>query len=110
MNDTALIDDWLKTHRPRRYERGESATPDAIRAYLNARGYELGFTGWKGGGRATVRTIGQRGRPPSMSMHDLVAFVDELRLTEGLQPILKPDSDIEREIGLCEPELKKVAA
>jgi len=98
--DDALIASWLAVNRPRRFETGVSATPDALRAYLKEHGYELGFTGWRGGQRATIRHIGQRGRPSTMSMRDLIAFVDELRLTEGLQPILKPDSDIARELAL----------
>lgn len=97
-NDRALVDAWLQEHKPRRFDRGDSATPDALCEFLRARGYDLNFTGWKGGGRATLRHVGQRGRPPSMSMRDLLAFVDELRITEGLEPILKPDSDVAREL------------
>jgi hypothetical protein len=98
--DTALIASWLSEHKPRRFEVGTSATPDALREYLKGHGYELGFTGWRGGQKATLKHTGMRGRPPTMTMRELLAFVDELRLTDGLQPILKPDSDIERELAL----------
>lgn len=100
MTDTELIDAYLKHHRPRRFEQGASAAPESLKAFLQKRGYELGFTGWRGGKRVTLRRTGQRGRPSSMNMHELLALVDELRLSDGLQPILKPDSDIERELEL----------
>lgn len=100
MSDTELINAYLAQHRPRRFEAGASAAPDSLKTFLQKRGYELGFTGWRGGRKATLRRTGQRGRPSLMNMQELLALVDELRLSDGLQPILKPDSDIERELGL----------
>lgn len=112
MTDASLVDEWLSRNRPRRFERGESATPDALKSYLAGHGYELLFTGWRGGQRAIVRTVGARGRPPTMDMRDLLIFVDQFRVADGLEPILAelPEPEHYPNAGKFGRTLKKVAA
>jgi hypothetical protein len=88
MTDQALIEDWLtKNGGARRFERGASGMPDNIRFYLQERGYEMTFSGWKDGRKAIVRRHGTNGQR-RMNFAQLVAFVDELRASEGLEPIM----------------------
>lgn len=85
MNDDALVAGWLAQHGgPRRFERGDSATVDAMKWWLRERGYEVAFT-QKGG--MALKQSGAMGRPRKVTVRDLVAFVDELRVAEGLERI-----------------------
>lgn len=84
-NDDALVAGWLAQHGgPRRFERGDSATLDALKWFLRDRGYEVSFT-QKGG--MALKNTGAPGRPRTVKLRDLVAFVDELRAAEGLERI-----------------------
>lgn len=87
MNDQALVNRWLrKNGGPRRFERGASGMPDNIKFYLQERGYDMSFSGWKDGRKAIVKRRGTSGQR-RLNFAELVAFVDELRVADGLEPI-----------------------
>jgi hypothetical protein len=79
-SDAELVQGWLAMNGPRRFERGASGDEMAMRSYLHARGYETTYRQGK------LYLIG-RGRPRLLTYKDLVAFVDEIRVSEGLQRI-----------------------
>lgn len=85
---SAMIDAWLaKDGGPRRFEAGATADLDALRRYVEPRGYTIGFS-QKGRGTYTIN--GGRGRPKTVDRKGLFAFVDELRRADGLEPVLPP--------------------
>jgi hypothetical protein len=79
-SDAELVQGWLAMNGPRRFERGASGDEMAMRSYLHARGHETTYRQGK------LYLIG-RGRPRLLTYKDLVAFVDEIRVSEGLQRI-----------------------
>jgi hypothetical protein len=79
-SDAELVQGWLAMNGPRRFERGASGDEMAMRSYLHARGYETTYRQGK------LYLIG-RGRPRLLTYKDLVAVVDEIRVSEGLQRI-----------------------
>jgi hypothetical protein len=84
-NDDALVAGWLAQHGgPRRFERGDSATLDAMKWFLRDRGYEVTFT-QKGG--MALKQSGAMGRPRKVKLRELIEFVDAMRAAEGLERI-----------------------
>ncbi len=78
----AMVEEWLAQNGARKFGKGESADHQSIRFFLQDRGYEL--SGWQG----KFRISKGAGRPKVMTWRAVLEFVDELRLAEGLQPIL----------------------
>lgn len=69
----------------RRFEPGTSGDYQAIKSFLADRGYTLTTHG-----RASsyiIKAPGQRGRPKATNWTKVVEFVDELRRSEGLEPL-----------------------
>lgn len=94
MNDAQLVADWIsKNGAPRRFAPGVSANPSALRFFLEDRGYETGYSGLKGGGKCLVKKHGARGPARRMDANGLIAFVDQHRVAEGLEPIIARGAD-----------------
>lgn len=85
------VEDWLAAHGgPRRFEMGASNHPDAIKAYLVAKGYELRGPGLHVGRKIELRQAGTRGRGRMLTVRQIMTLVDELRAAEGLEPLALP--------------------
>ena len=81
-NVPLLVEDWLKLNGgPRRFERGVTTDTWIVRQYLTDRG--IAVAGTFGGKWKIVRGPG---RPKTGTWADVMAVVDEIRLSEGLQP------------------------
>lgn len=89
MTDAQLIDKWLEAHGgPRCFEGGASSEVLHMRSFLEARGFVLRSAGPSTPTtRAYQVTSPNGGRPRRVRAADLVAFVDEVRVAEGLTPI-----------------------
>lgn len=78
----ATVDAWLKANGgPRRFETGVRSDYDGIKAFLERRGYTL-VGGWHG----KCKLSQGRGRPRSMLWKEVMALVDGIHVSEGLQP------------------------
>lgn len=83
MNTASLVDQWIEQNgSPRRFPQGDNSDFIAIRSFLEKHGYRVNghryhFTISKG--REFRRKTDRRG---------MLQFVDELRIAEGLPPIL----------------------
>lgn len=87
VDDATLVAGWLAQHGgPRKFARGETADPFGLRFWLEARGYSVKYT-QKDGGKITVARVGAKGRPMSFTGKKFIAFVDHLRVYEGLEPL-----------------------
>lgn len=83
---SAMVEAWLaKNGGPRRFEPGATTDLDVLRRYVEPRGYTIGFS-QKGRGTYTIN--GGCGRPKTVDRNGLFAFVDKLRLADGLTPFL----------------------
>lgn len=78
--------EWLEANGgPRRFSRGDTADPFHLQSWLLARGYELLL----GKNQFKVKVAAQnRSKGVVMSRPDFLAFVDKLRIEEGLEPII----------------------
>lgn len=77
----ATVDAWLEANGgPRRFERGARSDYDAIKAFLENRGYTFG--GWQG----KFKLSNGKGRPRVLYWRDVMVEVDAIRISEGLQP------------------------
>lgn len=69
----------------RRFEPGASGIPTSD--LINSFGYKV-----VGCGRHSWRVVGPNGgRPKAMSRKEAFALLDKIRMSQGLQPIRKPD-------------------
>lgn len=82
-NKKMLIADYLAKHGARRFARGETVDYTTMQLWLAPRGYTLQVHRSK-----YLLTIGT-GKPKPIKWHDVIRFVDRLRIAEGLQPILR---------------------
>lgn len=86
VNDSALVASWLaRNGGPRRFDQGASGDPSMMVLWLRERGYQ---TLYSQAGRGTMKLTFPDGRKSTMTLKRLVEFVDELRLAEGLEPVL----------------------
>jgi hypothetical protein len=87
--DAELVARWLAEHGgPRRFARGDSASPESLAAFLEARGYLITAPDWPANLKSCLlRKVGARGRPRAIKPREVIALVDEMRLAEGLEPI-----------------------
>jgi hypothetical protein len=84
---SAMVEAWLaKNGGPRRFEAGASTDVLSIRAYLLPKGFDVVFL-QREGGVYTVTKPGP-GRPAKLDREQFFAFVDKLRLADGLTPFL----------------------
>ena len=75
---------WLEANGgPRRFEPGATGDIGNLRSWLTGRGYEIIHNARI----LRVKKIGARGAPKNMTPAKLIAFVDELRRAEGLEPL-----------------------
>jgi hypothetical protein len=87
VSDADLVAGWLAQNgEPRRFRRGDSGDPWGLKFYLRDRGFEMTYT-QKQRGMVTLVQHGMKGRPKTMIMRELVAFVDAIRRAEGLEPL-----------------------
>lgn len=75
---------FIAQHGVRRFEIGARVDLDALKFWLQDRGYEVKFTAARASAR--VKKAGAPGRYRSFSKTDFLRFVDELRVAEGLEP------------------------
>lgn len=81
-NNTALMaQDWLDKHKPRRFGAGDRTDEFTIKRFLEERGYKY-QGGWQGHSSITGNGV----RKKMMKWAGVMAFVDEIRVREGLQP------------------------
>lgn len=79
-----MVDAWLKAHGgPRRFRTGDSTDLVYLQNWLYQRGYLVFSTA----NAFFVRVMD--GKPKRMRRRELIAFVDKLRASEGLKPIVK---------------------
>lgn len=69
----------------RRFEPGASGDYQAIKSFLLDRGYVL--SSGRAGLTYQISRPGQRGRPKGIGWAKIIALVDELRASEGLEPL-----------------------
>lgn len=82
--EAILISDWLrKNGGARRYEAGFSSTFLSIQTFLQARGITV--TCFK---RRYKISFG-KGRPKIATWHDVLSILDDIRTSEGLEPLLQ---------------------
>lgn len=82
-NVPLLIEDWLKRNGARKFERGLSSDPFAIKAYLAERGVKV--DNYQGKWRMSTNS----GRMRYVAIGDVYALADRFRSAEGLTPILR---------------------
>lgn len=81
-NNVALMaQDWIERNKPRRFCTGERTDPHTIKQFLADRGYALsgGFEGYNA-------ITGNGVRKMKLRWSGVMAFVDEIRVREGMQP------------------------
>ncbi|NTS30696.1 hypothetical protein HQ945_05470 [Phyllobacterium sp. BT25] len=83
MTTEQMISDWMdRNGAPRRFSRGESTDFLAIRSYLEKHGYRLS-------GHRYEYIFSRNGMPRrKFDWRGLLRFVDDLRVADGLPPIL----------------------
>jgi hypothetical protein len=67
----------------RRFDQGESGSYDGVQHFLLSRGYELRRRVHK----FELRKVGAGGRAKSMDWDSVLDFVDQLRVSEGREPL-----------------------
>jgi hypothetical protein len=89
MNSAAImINEYLANHGARRFEAGARTEYEAIRAYLRDRFYDMR----QNGRTFSLKPLGQKGAGKRMSWQKVMAFVDELRAAEGLEPFARKNA------------------
>lgn len=83
----SMVEAYIAANGVRRFESGISDDLDYLRAFVGRHGYEIAYTQR---GKQPYQISGGRGRPRSVDRAGLFAFVDQLRIAEGLQPFLPP--------------------
>ena len=84
---SGIVKAYIQRNGVRRFDAGTSGDYQAIKSFLADRGYTLTTHG-----RASsyiIKAPGQRGRPKATNWTKVVEFVDELRRSEGLEPLRK---------------------
>lgn len=81
-SEAVLINEYIARKGVRRFERGASSGYDALQHFLYARGYDMRRIQTT----YSLKKIGRPGFGRRMGWVKLIAFVDELRLAEGLEP------------------------
>jgi len=81
--ETILIDEYMAKHGVRRFERGACGNYDAVQLFLLDRGYELRRIA----AAFALKRIGQKGSGRRMNWAKVIAFADDLRVADGLEPI-----------------------
>lgn len=78
--------EWLDASGgPRRFRQGDTADPFSLQPWLHRRGYELLL----GKSQFRVKRLGgKRTMGKVLSRTQFLAFVDKLRIAEGLEPII----------------------
>ncbi|KFL31468.1 hypothetical protein JP75_07940 [Devosia riboflavina] len=78
--------EWLDANGgPRRFRQGDTADPFSLQPWLQKRGYELLL----GKNQFKLKPItSKRVKGVVLSRPDFLAFVDQLRIAEGLEPII----------------------
>jgi hypothetical protein len=76
-----MAQDWIERNKPRRFCTGERTDPHTIKQFLADRGYALsgGFEGYNA-------ITGNGVRKMKLRWSGVMAFVDEIRVREGMQP------------------------
>lgn len=86
-NVQLMVEDWLKANGgARRFQRGESADPLAVQAWLRERGVDCNGVSRTCG--AAYKVSRGSGAAKRMSWADVLAMVDKMRRAEGLQPFV----------------------
>lgn len=80
--EAILIDEYVARKGVRRFERGASNGYDALQHFLYARGYDMRRIQ----STYSLKKIGRPGFGKRIGWMSLIAFVDELRVAEGLEP------------------------
>jgi len=85
VNDAALVAGWLAQNGgPRRFEQAATGDPGMVALWLRQHGYQ---TSYSQAGRGVKLTF-PNGSKRKLTLQELVAFADELRIAEGLEPVL----------------------
>lgn len=82
---SGIVKAYIQRNGVRRFDAGTSGDYQAVKSFLADRGYTLTTHG-----RASsyiIKAPGQRGRPKATNWAKVVEFVDELRRSEGLEPL-----------------------
>lgn len=82
---SGIVKAYIQRNGVRRFDAGTSGDYQAVKTFLLDRGYTLTTHG-----RASsyiIKAPGQRGRPKATNWTKVVEFVDELRASEGLEPL-----------------------
>lgn len=83
--DRQAVADFLARNGARRFERGFSADAHGCREFLARRGYELKV---RSSYRLyTIQKLGATDKPRTLKFAQVIAFIDQLRVAEGLTPI-----------------------
>lgn len=81
--EAILIDEYVARKGVRRFERGVSSGYDALQRFLYEHGYDMRRIQTT----YALKKIGQKGLGKRMGWIKLIAFVDDLRMAEGLEPL-----------------------
>lgn len=78
--------EWLDANGgPRRFRQGDTADPFSLQPWLQKRGYELLL----GKNQFKLKKLNKPGTHGKvLSRPQFLAFVDKLRISEGLEPII----------------------
>lgn len=85
------VDEWLEAHGgPRRFEQGAVGDLDHLKVWLLHKGWEVSSNKVI----LTVKRVGAKGRPQNWTRKRLYALVDEIRVSEGLEPLRVFENEI----------------
>ncbi|AUX76380.1 hypothetical protein [Sinorhizobium fredii] len=78
-----MVADFTAKKGVRRFDQGESGSYDGVQSFLLSRGYELRRRVHK----FELKKVGTGGRAKSMDWDSVLDFVDQLRVSEGREPL-----------------------
>lgn len=82
-SEAILIEEYIAKKGVRRFEAGSSASYGAIQHYLRERDYDMR----QNKSMFTLKRLGKPGMGKRMTWAKVIAFVDEMRVSEGLEPL-----------------------
>jgi hypothetical protein len=80
---SAMVADFAARNGVRRFDQGESGSYEGVQHFLLSRGYELRRRVRK----FELKKVGARGRAQTMDWGSVLDFVDQLRVSEGREPL-----------------------
>ena len=85
-SEKILIEQFIAAKGVRRFERGVSASYPAVQRYLLEKGWDMRPSSTQ----LALKAIGKPGKGKMMSWAKIIAFTDELRVADGLEPFSTP--------------------